>query len=232
MKIAVIDQDKWLHNTMTQYFLQFQIANDCDLSVEHLFSCEEAYRRILLGTDFDLLFLDVEFPEMCGIEFGMLLRRRLRNYDTQIVFLSSGTDCAPELFPVHPAGLLVKPFSYDQFAVCLSGLISDLAYTTEFLDYTLENTHRRIRVKEVLYLKAHGKKVAFHTREGSFSVYGKITDLIDECAEQFLCISRGEYANLRHVLSVEPHEIRLTDNIVLHISRGRLHAVRQRLAEL
>ena len=232
MKIAVIDSDKRLHNAMTQFFLQFQIAYDCDLSVEHLYSCEEAYRRILLGTDFDLLFLDVDFPQMCGVEFGKLLRRRLRNYDTQIVFISSETDCAVQLFAVHPAGFLVKPFTYEQFAACLSGLLHEFTYTTDFLDYTLENTHRRIRVKEVLYLKAQGKKVAFHIREGSFSVYGKITDLIANCAEQFLCISRGEYANLRHVMSITPHEICLTDNIILHISRGRQSAVRDRLSEL
>lgn len=38
VKIAVIDSDKRLHNAMTQFFLQFQIAYDCDLSVEHLYS--------------------------------------------------------------------------------------------------------------------------------------------------------------------------------------------------
>ena len=232
MKIAVVNDDKRLHLTMTQYFLQFQIANDCDLSVDYFFSCEEVYRRFLSGNDYDLLFVDTDFPQMHGAEFGMLLRNRLHNYETRIVFLSAAKDYAAELFAVRPAGLLSKPLSYPQFSACLSGVLEEFSYTSDFLDYTLENTRHRIRIKEILYLKSQGKKVAFHTKEDSFTVYGKITDLIEGCAEQFLCISRGEFVNVQHVLSASPHEVHLTGNLVLHISRSRMQAVRARLSVL
>lgn len=232
MKIAVVDDDKHLHSAMTQFFLQFQIANDCDLSVEYYFSCEEVYRQILSGRDFDLLLVDTVFSGMHGTEFALLLRNRLHDYETRIVFLSSVKEYSPELFKIRPAGFLVKPVSYEMFSACLSGLLEEYAYTSDFLDYTLENTKHRIRVREILYLKAEGKKVAFHTKEDSFSVYGKIADLIAGCAEEFLCISRGEFVNIRHVMSATPREVHLTGNLVLHISRGRMQAVRERLAVL
>lgn len=238
MRIAVIDDDKWLHNTLKQYFLQFQIANDDDLSVDYYTSCEEIHRRMLDGTDYDLLFLDIEFsqeadaPQMRGTDFGRLIRRRMLDYDTRIVFISAEASYAMELFPVRPAGFLVKPIGYAAFADCLKNILDEYAKTNEFLDFTLENTRHRIRIKEILYLKAHGKKVEFHTRTGSFSVYGKIQDLIAGCEKQFLCTSRGEYVNLQHVMLAAPKEIRLTDDQVLHISRGRMNAVRDRLSEL
>ena len=238
MRIAVIDDDKWLHNTMKQYFLQFQIANDDDLAVDYYESCEDIHRRMSAGTDYDLLFLDIEFPRknaeplMRGTEFGLLLRRRMLDYDTQIVFMSAETANTAELFPVRPAGFLVKPISYAAFADCLKGVLDEYARTNEFLDFTMENTRHRIRIKEILYLKSQGKKVAFHTRAGIFTVYGKIPDLIADCEQQFLCTSRGEYVNLQHVMLAAPKEIRLTDNHVLHISRGRMNAVRERLSEL
>ncbi len=232
MKIAVVDDDKSLHRTMKQYVLKFQIAFDHDISVDYFTNCEELYQRLLAGDDYDLLFLDIEFPRMRGTELGLLIRHRLRDYDTQIVFMSAEKEYAAELFPIRPIGFLVKPFSFERFSVCLTDALDDFMQKSDFLEYTLENTRRRIRIKEVLYLKAHGKKVAFYTKEGSFSVYGKIQELIAGCTERFLCTSRGEYANLQHVMAAAPKEVRLTDNHVLHISRGRQTAVRERLAEL
>lgn len=232
MKIAVVDDDKLLHRTMKQYLLQYQIAFDYDLTVEYFTNCEALYQRLLAGDDYDLLFLDTAFPRMCGTELGLLIRHRLRDYDTQIVYISDEKEAAAELFPIRPVGFLLKPFSYERFSACLTDALNDFMQKSDFLEYTLENTRRRIRIKEVLYLKAHGKKVAFYTREGSFSVYGKIQELIAGCAERFLCTSRGEYANLQHVVAAAPKELRLTDNHILHISRGRQTAVRKRLAEL
>ena len=133
---------------------------------------------------------------------------------------------------LRPADFLVKPIGYERFAKMLEAALKENKRSSTFLEYTLENTRHRIRTSEVLFLKAYGKKVAFHTRDGSFTVYGKIRDLIAGCEDQFLCISRGEYANIRHVLSAAPREVRLTDNHILHISRGRAGAVSQRLAEL
>ena len=187
---------------------------------------------MMSGTDYDLLFLDIEFPQMRGVDLGLLLRRRLHDFDTQIVFISADADCAMELFPVRPSGFLIKPISYEQFSDCLTGLLTESEHANEYLDYTLENTRHRIRIKEILYLKAQGKKVAFHTRNGCFAVYGKIPDLIAGCSDQFLCTSRGEYVNIQHVLFASPKELRLTDQQVLHISRGRIQAVRERLSEL
>lgn len=232
MRIAVIDDDKELHISIGQLFLQYQIANDCDFSLDYFFSCEDAYERLLSNANYDLIFLDIEFPQMCGIDFGMLLRRRMRDYDTQIVFISSTQDYAMDLFPLRPSGFLIKPISYEQFSDCLTGLMEEYARSNEFLDYTLENTRHRIRISEILYLKAQGKKVAFFTRNGSFSVYGKIPELIAGCPDHFLCTSRGEYVNLQHILQAEPRSVRLTDDHVLHISRGRINAVRERLSGL
>ncbi len=51
-------------------------------------------------------FLDIEFPEMKGTEFGLQLRRQMKNYDTQIVFISTIRDYAMELFKIRPIAFL------------------------------------------------------------------------------------------------------------------------------
>ena len=121
MKIAVVDDDKLLHRTMKQYLLQYQIAFDYDLTVEYFTNCEALYQRLLAGDDYDLLFLDTAFPRMCGTELGLLIRHRLRDYDTQIVYISDEKEAAAELFPIlrHIILLLTVSFCHPCMKACL-----------------------------------------------------------------------------------------------------------------
>lgn len=94
LRIAVIDDDKTLLCDMHKLFDRFIIAYDFDFTVEYFSSCEDIYAKFKAGEKYDLLFLDIEFPEMKGTEFGLQLRRQMKNYDTQIVFISTIRDYA------------------------------------------------------------------------------------------------------------------------------------------
>lgn len=231
MNIAVVIQDVTLHQAMKEYCERFQFAYDHDFSVEFYASCEAIYRNMQAGATYDLLFLEIEMAAMCGIELGKRIRNELRNHTVQLVFISSTTEYAVRLFPLRPLDYLVKPVAFERFCACLNVFLNDSAAGNSFMTYTLENTQRKIRVSELLYLKTYGKKVEMHARDACFSVYGKISELISGCETQFLCVSRGEYANIQHIIAATPREVRLTGDHVLHISRGRQQAVFTRLAQ-
>lgn len=232
MNIAAVISDIQLYHAAAQYFDRYQIESDLDFTVRYYTSCEALYRELQTGAVFDLMFLEIELPNMRGTEFASLLRKKLHDYTTQIVFVSATAEYAVKLFPIRPIDYLVKPVTYQRFCACLNNCINDPAQGSSFVTYTLENTQRKTRVSELLYLKTYGKKVELHVRDGCFSVYGKISELIAGCESNFLCVSRGEYANIQHIIAVAPQEVRLTGNHILHISRGRLHAVHQRLAQI
>lgn len=190
------------------------------------------YRKLTAGMEYDLIFLDIEFPEMKGIDFGNLLRRKLKNYDTQIVFISSIKDYAMDLFQSRPIEFLIKPITYERFSSCMLTYMTHYENSNGFLEYTMDNIKHRIRVREVLYLESYGKKVEFHTTRGDFMTYGKITDIIADYTDKFVCIARGIYVNVQHIIEATPKEILLTNNRTLRISRGCQNAVRDRLSEI
>lgn len=232
IKIALVDDDKLLHKEMEEHFSRFQIAYDFDFNVEFFLSCEEIYRKLTAGMEYDLIFLDIEFPEMKGTDFGNLLRRKLKNYDTQIVFISSIKEYAMDLFQARPIEFLIKPITYEKFSACMLSYMTHYENSNGFLEYTMENIKHRIRVREVIYLESQGKKVEFHTNKGYFMTYGKVVDIIADYADKFVCISRGIYVNVQHIIEATPKEILLTNNCSLRISRGCQNAVRDRLSEI
>lgn len=232
IKIALVDDDKLLHKEMEEYFSRFQIAYDFDFSVDFFLSCEEIYHNLIAGMEYDLIFLDIEFPEMKGTDFGKLLRRKLKNYDTQIVFISSVKEYAMDLFQTRPIEFLIKPIAYEKFSACMLTYMTHYENSNGFLEYTMDNIKHRIRIREVLYLESHGKKVEFHTKRGDFMTYGKTIDIIADYTDKFICIARGIYVNVQHIIEATPKEILLTNNRTLRISRGCQSAVRDRLSEI
>ena len=207
LRIAVIDDDKTLLCDMHKLFDRFIIAYDFDFTVEYFSSCEDIYAKFKAGEKYDLLFLDIEFPEMKGTEFGLQLRRQMKNYDTQIVFISTIRDYAMELFKIRPIAFLIKPITYEDLCKCLQDYMLDYSNSDSFLEYISENT------KE-------------------FAVNGKISSIIEGNGSKFLCISRGVYVNIKHIIKATSKEVTLEDGTSLFISRGQQSIVRDRLSEL
>lgn len=68
--------------------------------------------KILNEEKIDLVFLDIQMPDMNGIEFSKTL-----SAETKIVFTTAFKDYAFEGFKVSAVDYLLKPFSYQEFLV-------------------------------------------------------------------------------------------------------------------
>lgn len=232
IKVAVVDDDELICQEIVRLISKCNVHYDFDFCSECYTSCEEMYRLLANGENYDLIFLDIEFPGMNGIELGKLLRMKMKNYDTQIIFISAVKDYVMDLFPVRPIDFLIKPITEETLRSCLLTYMSYFENSHGFMEYTLENIKHRIRTGEVLYLESNRKKTILHTRKGSFSVYGKVSDIIGIHKNKFVCISRGIYVNIQHIMEATAREVYLTDGIRLSVSRGCQDAVRDRLSEI
>ena len=66
----------------------------------------------------DLLFLDIQMPELSGLEFATLLPK-----DTRIIFTTAFDRYAIDGYKVDAADYLLKPVSYDRFAASVNKVI-------------------------------------------------------------------------------------------------------------
>jgi DNA-binding LytR/AlgR family response regulator len=232
IKIAVVDDDSAILQKLKELLSSFDVRYGYDLKTDFFCSCEELADTAAADVFYDLIFLDIEFSGMNGTEFASMLRHKMKNYDTQIIFISSVKEHALELFRIAPVEFLVKPITEKEFMRCMLMFMDIYRKNENFLEYTQENTKHRIRSREVLYIESSGKKAVFHTKNGVFSVYGKVSEIIKHDSSRFICVSRGIYVNTDHIIGVTLNELHLTDETVLSISRGCRSAVRDRLGGL
>lgn len=232
VNVAIVDDDELICKEIARLISKFNVCYDFDFRTEYYCSCEEIYNHIVNGSNYDLILLDIEFPGMNGTEFGNMLRTKMKNYDTQIIFISAVKEYVMELFKIRPIDFLIKPITEETLRLCMLTYMTHYENSNGFLEYTLENIKHRIRIREVLYLESNRKKTIFHARSKTFSVYGKVTDIIGDNKNKFICISRGVYVNVHHIIETTTKEISLSDNSKLIISRGCQDSVRDRLSEI
>lgn len=171
MKALIVDDNDIARTTLAHLakkILNLTIVNEYANAIE-------AYSHIL-SQPVDLIFLDIEMPEMTGIE----LTKNLSGKDVIIIFTSSKKEYALEAFELNIADYLLKPFTPARFlqAVTKAQAIFDSKKESveyekdEFLFVRDANVTRRLKLDDIFYAEAMGDYVKFYTREKMFAIHG------------------------------------------------------------
>lgn len=107
----------------------------------------------------DLIFLDIQMPDLTGIEFAQIL-----GGNTKIIFATAYEKYALEGFKLEVVDYLLKPFNYEEFlnaAKKAERLIKlenaekkhEIAANSEFLFLKSEYKIRRINFNEIKYIE-------------------------------------------------------------------------------
>ncbi|MGD1843926.1 MAG: LytR/AlgR family response regulator transcription factor [Salibacteraceae bacterium] len=124
---------------------------------------------VLQSEKVDLLFLDIQMPELSGLQLAQLVPA-----ETLVVFTTAYPEHAVTGFELKALDYLVKPINLRRFleAVnrCREWVGSAKAQTVEshpgYLFVRSEYRHQKIDLSALLYLKGLGDYVAVHTTEG------------------------------------------------------------------
>ena len=173
MKALIVDDNDIARTTLAH--LAKQVPN---LTIVSEYSnAIEAYNH-LQNNEIDLIFLDIEMPEMTGIE----LTKNLSGKDIIIIFTSSNKEYALEAFELNIADYILKPVMPARFLQAVSKAQSilesrkeDVKVTKdEFLFVRDSNITRRLKLDDIFYAEAMGDYVKFYTREKMFAIHGKM----------------------------------------------------------
>jgi two-component system LytT family response regulator len=171
MKALIVDDNDIARTTLSH--LAKQVPN---LTIVNEYSnAIEAYHH-LQNNHVDLIFLDIEMPEMTGIE----LTKALSGKETIIIFTSSNKDYALEAFELNIADYILKPVMPARFLQAVSKAQSILesrkdeveVTKDEFLFVRDSNITRRLKLDDIFYAEAMGDYVKFYTREKMFAIHG------------------------------------------------------------
>lgn len=113
----------------------------------------------------DGIFLDIEMDGMNGMECA----RRIREFDREVtlIFVTNMVQFALEGYEVNAADFMVKPITYDSFALRMDRLMARLDRRRErFLTVRQGVQTLRINTGEIAYIESLNKKTILHKVSG------------------------------------------------------------------
>ena len=124
----------------------------------------------LRDTPAQLLFLDIQMPELSGIEFATILPR-----DTKIIFTTAFQQYAIDSYKVGALDYLMKPISYDDFLKAANKALEWFAITQRqqatatdrFLFVKSDYKLVRVSLDDILYIEGLKDYVRFYLEDGT-----------------------------------------------------------------
>lgn len=105
LKCAIVDDEPLALSLMESYVLKTPFLELCGKYNSAVMALDE-----LRDKDLDLLFLDIQMPELNGLELSRLIPERIR-----IVFTTAFEQYALDGFRVNALDYLLKPVNYNEF---------------------------------------------------------------------------------------------------------------------
>ena len=168
---------------------------------------------------YDLVFLDIEMPEMDGIATARKLREKSR--EVPIIFLTSHIEYALEGYEVNALRYLTKPINSTKLYEVLDFVASQMQ-EQKVLWVKTDLSEERVHMKEILFMEAQNQNILISTKKNAYTVRYNLSDYEQELREDgFFRIHRGYLVALRHIKSVEKSQVTLVDNTVLPVSRSK-----------
>jgi len=208
--------------------------NEIKTNISIFYSPEKFINALRNGEFFDLVFLDIEFPDSNGIEIGGTIRNELKNESIEIVYISAQERYAMQLFDYRPLHFLIKPLNTDKIITVVKKTLIRKKDANEIYSFVFKNKLFQIFYKDIIYFESKGKKMHIFTSNGEGSEFiGKMKDLKNTLnSEKFLQIHQSLLVNMAHIKDYQYKSITLINGVNLPISQANRKDVRAKLLRI
>ncbi|RPE00821.1 DNA-binding response regulator [Aureibaculum marinum] len=177
--------------------------------------------EFLKDTPVDLLFLDIQMPDLTGIEFSKMLPK-----ETRVIFTTAFDQYALEGFKVEALDYLLKPFDYAEFLSAANkanewfSLVKAkkqtiLSEEKEFLFVKSEYKQLRIKLADVLYFEGLKDYIKIWLKDNPKPILTlmSLKSLQEELPEtQFMRVHRSFIVSLKNIEVIERSQIIINNN--------------------
>ena len=210
LKTIVVDDDKLQLEVMSDFVEKTNFLDLQQAFHEPLIALEN-----IVNTNPDLLLLDVEMPDLSGLELIKSL-----NNPPQTIIVTGKEGYAVEAFELDVVDYLVKPVNdysrffkavtkaHENFAPQKTDKIGDHIYVKE--DSLLVN----VPVKSIMYFEAFGDYVKIGTTDKVYVIHSTLTKIEDRLPDDFLRIHRSFIVQLDKIKNIDQHNLQIGEKII------------------
>lgn len=215
IKVLIVDDEPLARELLESYLLKmpgYSIVGTCSNALEAF--------STLSRQQVDLMLLDINMPEISGIEFLKTIKN-----PPLVIFTTAYSQFAVESYELDAVDYLLKPVVFDRFIKAIGKATSLLKATQE---PDIKAIQRASGSDDILFVKSDGKMVRVDlaelwfveglrnyvrlwTPQGKIIVHSTMKNFEDHLATLpgFLRISKSYIVNIRHISEIDGNTVRI-----------------------
>ncbi|RRQ45233.1 LytR/AlgR family response regulator transcription factor [Chryseobacterium sp. SC28] len=213
MNCIIVDDEELAHHVMEEYISRVPFLN----LVAHCYDIQESV-TVLHNNKVDLIFLDLNLPNISGIEF-----LKTFNKLPDVIITTASDDCAIQGFEMDVKDYLLKPFSFERF---LNAAYKSYNFTNNkkllnesasplkeaFIFVRSNNEDVKLNLNEITRINALKDYIIIHTTNRKLIVHQTMKSIMEKINdEQFIRVHNSHIVSLSHLQSVSKNSIMVGD---------------------
>lgn len=212
MTCIIVDDEEMSRNIVRHFVEQTSF-----LTLVH--QCSDAIEaaNVLGQTSVDLLFLDIEMPQMSGMDLIKSLQLK-----PQVIFITSRSDYAVEAFEYNVTDYLVKPITYARFLKAVTkakdtfDTLQPIHLYSKDLYIKSDSKIVKINLKDLLYVEALADYVMMYTASGNRHVVHATMKGVEKKLNsgEFIRVHRSYIVNIEKIEAIEDLSIVINKKLI------------------
>jgi len=187
-------------------FPGFHVVAECNNAIEAM--------PVLSKEKIDLLFCDIQMPQITGVDFIRSL-----SHPPKVILTTAYREYALEAFELNVVDYLLKPISFERFTKAINKFLEMESLkieqieiqkerpntTPDYLFFKADKKHYKVNLDDIFYFESLGDYVMVFSRDKKIVTkerLGYLTEILP--ISQFLQIHRSYIVSISKIESVGP----------------------------
>lgn len=217
--VIIVDDEPLAQDVLESYIEKIpnlELVKRCSNAVEALEALNE-------GPTVDIIFLDIQMPEITGLDFMKSLKRK-----PAIIFTTAYSEYALEGFENDAIDYLLKPIAFDRFLKAVNKATHYISLekkaqpqaaeggqpdeTGGFIFVKSDKKIVKIRLNDILYIEGLKDYVMIYTTEGRIITLQTMKNLEEGLpANQFLRVHRSYIVSVDKIKAIVGNSVEIGD---------------------
>lgn len=213
MKVLIVDDEPIAQDILETYIARMpglQLVGKCRNALEAFSAINKQ--------PIDLLLLDINMPEVLGVDFVRSLKS-----PPLVIFTTAYSEYAIESYELNAVDYLLKPISFERFqkaiqkamdAVHPSAVPEKSADNTVFIK--ADNKLVRIDLNQLLYAESLRDYIQLYTTDGKMLIHCTMKSLEETLApySSFLRVQKSYIVNIASITEVDGNTIHIKEHSI------------------
>lgn len=203
MLIYVCDDEPQILNMISS-----EIAGYLPDSTVEVFHAGAVLMEALTEKPCDILFLDIDMPDLGGMEIAYSLNSLA--YKPLLIFVTNHDELVYESFQYHPFGFIRKNYFEKEIKTILDDCRAELDFRKKHFCFRMNGQETALLLSDILYFEADGNYLKLCTMSGQFRLRSTIQAVENQLKpDGFIRIHKGFLVNRVAVRMIGKEELEM-----------------------